>query len=98
LEIVNINIVLLKLSDQVIEDLIERGIFNNSDDSHSVYLQWVFVYSQFGGVILLKVSHEVTEIGYACNWHSVVHRDSDTWVKCVGSNLDDLGFFSFLDE
>jgi len=47
---------------------------------------------------LLKVSHEVTEIGYSSNWHSVVHRDSDTWVEGVGSNLNDFSFTGFLDE
>jgi hypothetical protein len=63
----------------------------------SLYLQWV-IYSQFGRVVLLKVSHEVTEIGYSSNWHSVVHRESDTWVESVSSNLDDFCFSSFSDE
>jgi len=49
-------------------------------------------------VALLKVSHEITEIGYAGNWHSVVHRNPDTWVEGMSSNLDDFSISSFLYE
>lgn len=49
-------------------------------------------------VLLHEVLHKLCQVLGSFNRHSVVHRDSDTWVERVGNNLGDSGLLGKLNE
>ena len=49
-------------------------------------------------VLLHEVLHKLCQVLGTFNRHSVVHRDSDTCIECMASDLNDTSFLSLRNE
>lgn len=62
---------------------------SHSSAVHLISHVWISVH---------ELSHKVSEVLDTLHWHSVVHRDSNTWAEGVTLDLYDTHFLSFSNE